>query len=208
MTAPDPPARRLGFGSYRGVALDVAVWDAVGADVDISFAGMFTRELGRSISGGLLHLDAALGGALLALRAEGVFRGDELETILLTTPPPPIRGRALMVIGLGDPEAWRAELMARATSCALSEAVRLGAKSASFAPGLLDSGPEPATTPNGAEAMLRGVVRAIDAQHRLCEAGLVRPPMLRQWTFGAGASHADGAVEQFRAALESMVGTA
>ncbi len=199
----DQPPRRFAIGSYRGIALDVAAWDAVGADVDLSCACMFAHEVGPSISGGLLHLDTALSGALLRLRAEGVFRGDEMETMLLSTLPTTIRGRALMIIGLGDPKAWRSDLMENATRYAVNEAMRQGTSSAGFAPGLLDSGLQPTVTSKAGDAMLRGVIRAIDTHHRLFERGLAALPTLRRWTFGAGASHAEAASEQFRRALAS-----
>jgi len=194
----DTPSR-YPIGLYRDVELEVAVWDAVGATADLSCAGMFAHEVDAApLLGGLLDLDAALDGALLRLRGEGVFRGDELETVLIAKPPSPIRGQALMLIGLGEPSKWVPEVMMRAARVAVREGARLGARGVSFAPGMLDSG----LTPTGASrAMLRGVTSALDAEHRLAALGLTQGPSLQTWTFAAGAAHAQMAAEQFRAEL-------
>jgi hypothetical protein len=194
----DAPGR-YSIGRYRDVELEVAVWDAVGAAVDLSCAGMFTHEVDAApLLGGLLDLDAALDGALLRLRGEGVFQGEELETVLIATPPSPIRGQTLMLIGLGEPSNWTPAVMTRAARVAVREGVRLGARSVSFAPGMLDSG----LTPTGAsQAMLGGVTSALDAEHRLVALGLTQGPSLQTWTFAAGAAHAQMAAEQFRAEL-------
>jgi hypothetical protein len=199
-----PPARQIRIGAYRSVTLNVAIWDAVGAEVDLTCAGMFAREAGPALVGGLRHLDAALGGALLRLRSDGAFRGDEMETLLLSPLPQPIRAKALLVIGLGDPATWHPQIMERATRCAVSEAIRLGFSRAGIAPGLLDSGLDPAVIAGGSDAMLAGVVGAIDAAHRLEDACLAAALSLARWTFGAGASHAEATADQFRDGLTSL----
>src|SRR5277367_5736922 len=75
---------RLSIGEWRGLTIDTVAWDAVGADVDMSFACMFTHEMdGAAMFGGLLHLDQSLDGALSRLRAAGDFRAEPMETLLL-----------------------------------------------------------------------------------------------------------------------------
>jgi len=195
--------RRIGFGNYRGVALDVAVWDAVGAEVDLSCACMFTREIGPGPTGGLEHLDQALSGALLGLRRDGIFRGDFLETLMLA-PASRIRGGALLIVGLGDPDAWKAPMMSRVTRYIVAATNSRGLASAGIAPSLLDSGLPAARTGGGSVAMLDGVVTAIDAAHHLAEIGLAPPPSLTAWTFGAGSAHAEEAADGFRNRLSGL----
>jgi len=198
-----PAARRIGFGKYRGVALDVGVWDAVGADVDLSCACMFTHEIGPGPTGGLEHLDGALSGALLKLRRDGIFRGDSMETLMLT-PGSLIQGQALLIVGLGDPEAWNASMMYRVKRYMIAEANSRGVTSAGIAPSLLESGMPAGLAGSGSEAMFDGVVTGIDAAYHLAEMGLASPPSLAAWTFGAGAEHADEAAEYFRHCLSSV----
>lgn len=58
-------------------------------NVDLSVACLFEREAdGASSAGGLLQLDRAPGGRLTDLRARGAFRAQEMETLLITLPPP------------------------------------------------------------------------------------------------------------------------
>lgn len=189
-------------GTYRSVAIEVAAWDAVGAEVDLSCAGMFTHEVGGApLVGGLLDLDRALGGRLQQLRAENVFRAQEMETLILKKLPSEIAADAILVIGMGDPERWTPHLMERATRVGVREAIRLGATTAGIAPGLLDSGLKGGETAEAPAAMLRGVTSAIDAELRLAELGLAPRPAFEKWTFGTGAAHLDDATVKFRQAL-------
>jgi hypothetical protein len=196
-------ARRIGFGDYRGVALDVAVWDAVGADVDLSCACMFTRENGPGPTGGLEHLDRALSGALLDLRRDGVFRGEPMETLLLA-PASRVRGRALLIVGLGDPDAWDAPLMSRVTRYIVAQTNSRGLATAGIAPSLLDSGISAALAASGSAAMIDGVIAGIDAGYHLAEIGLAPPPSLTAWTFGAGPTHAEEAANYFKNRLSDL----
>jgi hypothetical protein len=197
-----PSVPRIGFGTYRGVTLDVAVWDAVGADVDLSCACMFTHEIGPGPSGGLADLDGALSGALLALRRDGIFRGELMDTLTLT-PASRIRGRSLLIVGLGDPDAWDPRVMARATRYLVAAANDRGVATAAIAPGMLDSGLPAASTQGGSEAMLNGVITGIDASHHLADIGLAPPPSLTAWTFGAGPAHAEEVAENLRRSLRN-----
>lgn len=192
------------LGSWRGVSFDLAVRDSVAADVDLSFACMFTRELGGGPHGGLLHLNGALSGALVRLRDEGVFSGDAMETLLISHPPEGIAARGLMVIGMGDPLEWTSTVTARAVATALRAAVQLGVGSAAFAPSLLDAGLAPETTEGTAAEMMKAVTAAIDAQWRIAACGLSPTPLLRRWVFDVGAAGFAAAVEQFEATLAAL----
>lgn len=193
-------AHRISFGNYLGVALEVAVWDAVGADVDLSCACMFTRENGPGPTGGLEHLDRALSGELLGLRRDGIFRGDPMETLRLA-PASRIRARALLIVGLGDPDAWDASMMFRVTRSIVAETNSRGLATAGIAPSLLDSGMSAALAGSGSEAMIDGVIAGIDAGYHLAEIGLAPPPSLTAWTFGAGPAHAEEAASYFKSRL-------
>ena len=192
-------------GTYRGVVIDVAAWDAVGAEVGLSCAGMFTHEVDHApLAGGLLDLDNVLTGRLRRIRDEQVFRAEPMETVVLRSLPPEVRADAVLIVGLGSPDDWTADLMERATRVAVRQTNLMGARSAGMAPGMLDSGLTPERTKGTASAMMRGVTSAIDAELRVAELGLGSAPTMGSWTFGAGAAHLEGAAEQFRAALRSV----
>jgi hypothetical protein len=134
-------AERLPIGHVDGVDFDVVAWGPAQADVDFSVACMFEHELdGAPIAGGLLGLDTALGGKLTALRASGDFLAQPMETLLISLPPATLPARAVLVIGLGQPETLDSDRMRRATRVAMREAIRHGARSMAFAPSVLDGG--------------------------------------------------------------------
>lgn len=55
-------------GVTQGVSIAVVAWDGSAAQAGLSFARMFERELADAApTGGLLHLDAELGGRLVVL---------------------------------------------------------------------------------------------------------------------------------------------
>ncbi|HKT63956.1 MAG TPA: M17 family peptidase N-terminal domain-containing protein [Burkholderia sp.] len=193
---------RQNIGSRRDVSFEVAAWDGVGAQVDLSCGCMFAREAtGDGPTGGLRHLDAALSGALTGLRREGRFSAAPMETLLISRVPAGISARTVLLVGLGDPASWTIETTAQAAATAARTAMQQGVESAAFAPSILDGGLTTAVTGGMPAAMVNAVMAVIDTQYRLAELGLAAPPALRRWVFDVGAARFDGAVEHFGHAL-------
>jgi hypothetical protein len=91
------PKRHL-LPRVKDVDCEIVSWAPSEADVDLSIACMFEREMpGAHLAGGLLQLDEALGGALTRLREEGYFRAQEMETFLVQTPPQLVRARRVLL---------------------------------------------------------------------------------------------------------------
>lgn len=204
MTESSSSPLRLTIGIADGVQFEVVAWGPAHADVDFSVACMFEHELGNAaIAGGLLQLDQALGGQLTRLRAEGAFRAQEMETLLITLPPPGLVPRAVLVIGLGDPATLDGDRLQRATRVAMREAIRHGAQSMAFAPSVLDAG----HTDNAALAMptvmLDGMRTALRSELALAAAGLAPPPALKHCTFDVGAARFHAASHEFSDAFQS-----
>ena len=185
-------------GSAFGVSVDVAAWDAAGAEVELSCAGVFSREAGSApLAGGLAHLDAVLSGRLTELRRDGVFTGRTGECLLVPTPPGGVRADALLLVGLGDPDGWSTERLRRAMRAATEFALATGAKSAAFAPGMLDSGITPEGTTGAPASLVAGLTDALRARSRLIDLGLAEPAMLQRWVFDVGAARLSAATQQF-----------
>ncbi|WP_075791765.1 M17 family peptidase N-terminal domain-containing protein [Massilia putida] len=195
---------RLPIGSIDAVEFDVVAWGPAHADVDFSVACMFEHELGAGMAGGLLALDQALGGALSRLRAAGAFRAQPMETLLVTTPPPGVTPRAVLVIGMGDPALLDGDVLRRACRVALREAIRYGAESMAFAPSVLDAGHTDNAALNMQEVMLDGMMEALRAEHMVAEAGLARAPVLRHCTFDVGAPRLQAAGRAFAEAFARL----
>jgi len=196
---------RIPIGARLGLAIDCVAWDAVGADVDLSIAGMFTHEAsGVALKGGLLHLDQALGGALAKLRAEGPFRAELAETLVLNRLPKAFQAKGLMIVGLGDPLSINPSRLAQATHAAFRQAARLRAQSVAFAPSLLDSGLGPGAVESAPTAMLQGLLDGIAAERRLIALGLSGRLRLSRWSFDAGASHIGEVANAFIMAFKTL----
>ncbi len=193
---------RRKIGEWRGVCFEVAEWDGAGADVDMSFACMFTHEVAvDGPAGGLLHLDRTLSGALTELRSSGNFRADQMETLLVRTPPAPISAKTVAVIGLGDPAAWTSTVTARAVATGMRMAGQHGATSAAFAPSLKDAGLGQSPASEFEVIMLKAAIEAINSEARIAELGLAPEVSVRRWAFDAGAAHFDGTADRFEAAF-------
>lgn len=194
--------QRRTVGTLHGVAIEVAAWDGSAAEVDLSTAGMFSSEQGGGPPvGGLAHLDRALNGQLLRLRAEGVFAAQAGETLYLNRPPPPVTARALLILGMGSPIGWGAAQLASAVRGAVSTALALGVGTGAFAPSMLDSGLGPEQTDGAPAGMVQGIAAALAAHARMATVGWVRPAALTQWTFDVGAARFEGAAAAFGAVI-------
>ncbi len=186
------------IGMWQGVRIDVAPRDAVGVDVAVASAGVFTREIGKARpGGGLGNLDAALGGAITRLRADGIFGAGTGDVLTLSAPARPILASTVLAIGLGDPASWSAATMRQAVATAVREVLRLEATSAAFAPGLLDSGLDPDGLDGAPDAMLAGLIDALPH-------GRPHPARLSRWVFCAGAVRFEAIVEVFRTAFDRI----
>lgn len=208
MTSPDASLlttlalQRAPIGRHLEVDFDAVAWPPDAADVDLSIACMFEHEAGgAALGGGLAHLDSALGGYLSRVRAEGRFLARELDTLLVSRPPAGVRARAVLVIGLGDPDAFGAKTLERACGLAMAQALRLGAASAAFAPNMLDAGLAPPTGFRPGDAMLRGALAALALADHTRRAGLGTPTALRSWSFDVGPAHFAAATREFAMAF-------
>ena len=194
------------IGEYRGVTIELVTVDSTGAQVDLSCACMFTHEIGlQPLAGGLRNLDAALNGKLSQARREGLFKAAPLETLLIDQPPAAAHSAALLVIGLGEPEAWTPETSAAAVACALRVAHLRGERSAAIAPSILDTGIQPEGEFN--TAMLRGFKAQLDALHHAHALGLSSAPQLNHWVFDTGAANYALKVQQYQSAFAALMGS-
>ena len=195
---------RRSVGRYLGVGVHVAAWDAVAATVDLTCACMLAREVfGDRPVGGLAHLDAALGGKLTSSRASGIFRAAWGETLLIDSPPATVVAAAVLIVGLGDPNAWSTATMAEAVSTAFATAAVKRATSVAFAPSMLDGRLSAAQTSGAAEAMMQSLKRAIAKQSWLHDEGLAAKGSVREWVFDVGIARFEAAAAVFREALNA-----
>lgn len=184
------------IGYQFGTRIEVRVVDATDADATIAVVGMFSHEPPATpLSGGLLRLDQAMGGALLRMRADGIFAGAVGETMMFSTPAPPVRAGSILVVGLGDPLEWTVEVMRRAVAAAACTVIQIGADDVAFAPSVLDGGLRPEQVAGIENAMLGGLWEVLSASTG-------RTP--ERWTFCVGDARFQMAKEEFTLALDAL----
>ncbi len=193
--------QRSTIGQWRGVTFEVAAWDGVGADVDVSVACMFERELGtEGLHGGLAHLDQVLEGRLTALRRSGGFSAAPMTLLHIDALPPAMQARSVLVVGAGDPARWSPPHMAEVVGHAARWVLDHGDASAALAPSMLDSGLAPEVLGDVSERMLQAVLDALDAKV-LSAPGAVK---LRRWVFDVGAARFESAVAGYRSSFVKL----
>jgi hypothetical protein len=194
--------QRIHIGTWHGVAFEVAVWDAVAAEVELSAACLFEHEaVGALLKGGAKHLDDALGNALSSLRTSGHFRAKAGQSLLLDRPPTGIAGRAVLILGLGDPAVWTPAVSGSAVALTLQCAIARKAASAAFAPSLLDAGVDGG---HAGAALLPAAAAAIEAAHEAASMSLAEPLVLQRFAFDAGPAHLETALHHFRNAFATL----
>jgi hypothetical protein len=175
---------RLPIGSCDGVEFDLVVAGPADTKVDFGVACMFEYEMG----------EAGMSGA-------GAFPPQLMETLLMTLPPPALGPRSLLVIGMGNPALLEKDTLRRACRVAMREAIRFGAASMAFAPGILDAGHTDNAALDMHNQMMDGMLSALRAEHILAAIGLAPPPTLRECSFNVGAPRAQSAHKGFSEAF-------
>lgn len=112
---------------------------------------------------GLLHVDEALDGLITDLRKTNKFGGKLLETLLITPPTGTIPAEKLLIIGLGNRNNFKPEIMRLVGMVGMREALRLGVSSYTHASDLKDAGYDSPTGEVGGN-VVSGAVDAYQTQ--------------------------------------------
>lgn len=115
---------------------------------------------------GLLHVDEALFGLITNLRKSNKFEGHSLETLLIIPPPNSIPAKKLLLIGLGNRNDFKPEMMRMVGVVGMREALRLGVTSYSHASDLKDAGIS-SPTADVAGYVVQGAIEAYRTQQYL-----------------------------------------
>ncbi len=140
---------------------------------------------------GLLHVDEALHGLITELRKTEKFKGKALETLLITPPPHTIQANKLLLIGLGNRQDFKPELMSMIGVVGMREALRLGVTSYSHASDLKDAGIS-SPTADVAGYVIQGAIEAYHTQLYLQNKQADQPLTVRKVTLLSGPAYFDG----------------
>lgn len=137
---------------------------------------------------GMVHLDQALNGLITEIRRSGRFSGHALETLLIIPPKGMIPAQKLLLIGLGDRNAFNAENMKEVGAVSMREALRLGVKHYAISADIKDAG---ISSPTALVAgnIVRGAISAYQTQTFLKSKGMGRFTPLTKLTLLAGMNY-------------------
>ncbi len=211
-TATSPVGTRKTWGVIDGITIEGLVQGPSAAESSLQVACLFEYtedDIFKSppalppALNGLVHLDEALKGQLTEIRKSGRFAGHALETLLLTPKAGSMKAPRVLLIGLGDRQAFTPELMSQVGAVALREAVRLGVSHFAFASDLKDAGID-SPTALVAEKVTQGIVGAYRSELYLKSKGLSTFKPVAKVTLLAGPAFFTTAGEGIQKALSSL----
>lgn len=192
------------FEASHNVKIRLRMEGPYTADAPLQIVSYFkyTSEGAKLMTGAPVELDKHMGGVIAAVREQGEFGGDELETIQFVSPKNSIKAKSLLLIGLGSPESLSLKLMEGVGRTSLREAARAGAKRVAFAPLIRDQGNTKFSAGDIELAVVRGVLLAYDTELRLQKEGLAAPYVLEEWIVEAGPAYFDETATAIEKAIQ------
>jgi hypothetical protein len=152
---------------------------------------------------GMVHLDQALNGLITDIRRSGKFSGHALETLLIIPPKGAISANKLLLIGLGDRNAFNPDIMKEVGVVSMREALRLGVTHYAFAADIKDAGiASPTATVAG--NVVRGAISAYRTQSYIKTKGMGSFTPVAKLTLLAGMSFFEDAGGGIKAAISEF----
>lgn len=163
------------LGKVNGVDIEVVVQSPSAQDTPLQIVCLFEYTEGDITTSppalpkelnGMVHVDEALHGLITDLRRTNQFAGNSLETLLIVPPANTIPAKKLLLIGLGDRNDFKPEMMRMVGVTGMREALRLGVTSYSHASDLKDAGID-SPTAEVAGYVIQGALEAYSTQQYL-----------------------------------------
>lgn len=163
------------LGSVDGVEIDTVVQSPSAQETPLQIVCLFEYTendifnsppaLSKELNG-MVHVDEALKGLITELRKTNRFEGKRLETLLITPPPGSIAAKKLLLIGLGNRNDFKPEVMRLVGVIGMREALRLGVTNYAHASDLKDAGMD-SPTEQVAGNVIQGALEAYRTQNYL-----------------------------------------
>ncbi|WP_206240404.1 M17 family peptidase N-terminal domain-containing protein [Novosphingobium terrae] len=193
--SPDKGRQVIELGTHRDCHFDLVAGDLTTIEADVAVAALCAQPHLRHLAPGIDALDRALRGAIARLRAEGIFTGSWSEILYLSSLPSTIKVKGVILLGLGPTGRNSRVKVRRAFMIAASQAIRLGADHAAFAPAQLNTGLPRYNAEASAYAVLQGISDAV---------GRMRGG-LRRCSFVAPEQELEAVAEKFALAFRRVV---
>ena len=137
------------LGKVDGINIEVIVQSPSAQETPLQIVCLFEYTEGDIFNSppalpkelnGMLHVDEAFHGLITELRKTNKFEGKALETLLIIPSANTIPAKKLLIIGLGNRNDFKPEMMRLVGVTGMREALRLGVTSYSHASDLKDAG--------------------------------------------------------------------
>ncbi len=137
------------LGSVNGVEIEAVVQSPSAQETELQVVCLFEYTEGDIFNSppalpkalnGMVHVDEALKGLITDLRKSNRFEGKLLETLLITPPSDSVAAKKLLLVGLGNRNDFKPEIMRLVGVTGMREALRLGVSNYAHASDLKDSG--------------------------------------------------------------------
>lgn len=160
------------LGKIDGISIEVIVQSPSAQETPLQIVCLFEYTEGDIFNSppalskelnGMLHVDKAFHGLITELRKTNKFEGKFLETLLITPTANTIPAKKLLIIGLGNRNDFKPEMMRMVGVTGMREALRLGVTSYSHASDLKDAGIS-SPTADVAGYVIQGAIEAYRTQ--------------------------------------------
>lgn len=154
--------------------------------------------------GGTYAVNEHFQGTIDEVRKSGVFRGIEMQTLLLTPMLKQIPAQKLLLMGLGDPAKLSLDLFNRVGYNVVLEALKLGVSDLCFAPSIKDAGLSGFAAADVSKALALGMNAALEATAILYQKNLAPEISLKEIYLLAGQPQGENAYQGLEEAFVSI----
>jgi len=152
---------------------------------------------------GMAHVDESLHGLISELRKTNKFEGKSLETLLIIPPSNTIAAKKLLLIGLGNRNDFKPEIMQLVGVTGMREALRLGVADYSHASDLKDAGID-SPTAEVARNVILGAMKAYRTQLYLKEQNASNAPSVKKISLLAGPAYFEDSKEAITKVINTL----
>lgn len=210
------------LGNIGGVEIEAVVQGPSAQETPLQIVCLFEYTEGDIFNSppalpkalnGMVHVDEALKGLITDLRKANRFEGKLLETLLIIPPSGSIAAKKLLLIGLGNRNDFKADIMRLVGIVGMREALRLGVNSYSHASDIKDAGID-SPTEEVAGNVIKGAFEAFFTQSYLKERQASEPLTVTKLTLLSGPAYFEDSqkgikkiIDFYRKNLSSQVDT-
>lgn len=200
------------LGQLDGIDIEVLVQSPSGQAAPLQIVCLFEYTEGDIFNSppalpkelnGMFHVDEALYGLITELRKTNKFEGHALETLLIIPPPNTIPAKKLLLIGLGNRNDFKPEMMRMIGVTGMREALRLGVTGYSHASDLKDAGIS-SPTADVAGFVIQGAIDAYRTQMYLKKQNASDPLTVTKITLLCGPSYFEDSKAGIKKVLDKL----